>query len=111
MTEPREGIDDEYAPLDLGVGLHVVSLLFFCGALASRHLVALLPAEYQRFPTGIFLTALGVPAMSGVGLLVGLVGLRRRDGGGLAKIAVFLNATALVLSGLAILAFFLILPD
>ena len=103
--------DDEYATVQVGGGLGVLSLLFFVLSLGSRFLVELLPRDWRPFPWRILLPALGVPVLAGIGLVFGLLGLRTQRGRGFAKVGVFLNAVAIALSVLAILAFFWILPD
>lgn len=102
--------EDEYALVSLGGGPGLLSLVFFVLALGSRFLVDLLPPEMRPFPWGILLPGLGVPVLSFLGLLFGLVGVRRASGRGFARMGILLNSIALVLSALAILAFFLILP-
>lgn len=110
--EPRpELLDDEYAALRLGAGLPVLSLACFAAALGARFLVSFLPLELLGYPWRVLLPALAVPALAALGLLLGLAGLRSPDTRGLARIGVFVNAVALVLSGLFAWAFFYILPD
>ncbi|MDX1630933.1 MAG: hypothetical protein R3234_03680 [Thermoanaerobaculia bacterium] len=102
--------EDEYALVDLGGGPGLLSILFFVLALGSRFLVELIPVEMRPFPWNILLPGLGVPVLAGIGLLLGLVGLRRASGRGFARVGVLLNSIAVLLSVLAILAFYLILP-
>jgi uncharacterized membrane protein len=103
--------EDEYAVVQVGGSLGVVSIAFFVLALGSRFLVELIPREWRPFPWRVLLPALGVPVLAGIGLLFGLLGLRRERGRGFARVGVFLNTVAIALSALAILAFFWILPD
>lgn len=107
---PPEFFDDEYAALELGAGLPVLSLACFGAALGARFLVSLLPVEVLGYPWRILLPALAVPALSALGLLLALLGLRNRKTHGLARVGVFVNTVALVLSGLFAWAFFYILP-
>lgn len=51
-----------------------------------------------------------MPVLATVGLLFGLMGLRRPETRGVARIAVLLNLIVLGLSALAIAAFYYILP-
>ncbi len=108
IPEPGGG---EYGTVTLPHVWHVLSLLFFAAAMGARFLTALIPRELLR---GIIwrplLTAFAVPLLATLGLLFALIGLRSPEGRGAAKIALFLNATVLVLSGLALWAFFRILP-
>ena len=106
--EPLVG---EYGTVTLPHAWHVLSLVFFAAAMGARFLTALVPRELIA---GIIwrpvLTAFTVPLLATIGLLCALIGLRRPEGRGAAKIALFLNATVLLLSGLALWAFFWILP-
>jgi len=97
--------------MDVGMSLPAVSLLFFAAALASRFLVRLLPAPYQVFPWRAFLSALGVPVLASVGLVIGLFGLLDKRGRGLSKLAVALNGVALLIGISLVALFFWILPD
>ena len=105
-----ELLDDEYAALKLGAGLPALSLACFAAALGARFLVSWLPVEALGYPWRLLLPALAVPALSALGLLFGLVGLRHRESRGLARVGVFVNAVALGLSGLCAWAIFYILP-
>jgi hypothetical protein len=109
IPDPLAG---EYGTITFPHAWHVLSLLFFAAALGARFLTALVPRELL---VGIIwrpvLTAFSVPLLATIGLLFALVGLRRPEGRGASKIALFLNATVLALSGLALWAFFRILPD
>lgn len=103
----------EYAALDLPDRWPLVSLALFLAALAARYLVKLVPAAYLAYlpvPRAVA-TALAVPALAALGLLAGLIGARTSPGSGIARTGIFLNAVVLALSGLAIWAFFRILPD
>ncbi len=106
--EPLVG---EYGAITLPHAWHILSLFFFAAALGARFLTALIPRELL---TGIIwrpvLTAFSVPFLAMIGLLFALIGLRRPEARGAAKIALFLNATVLLLSGLALWAFFRIMP-
>lgn len=100
----------EYAVLRVPDAWHVLSLLFFVAALGSRFLVRFLPVGRGFFYRPV-LSAFLVPVLAGIGLLLGLAGLRRPATRGVARVAVFLNSIVLVLSALALAAFFYILPD
>jgi ABC-type sugar transport system permease subunit len=101
----------EYGTVTLPHAWHVLSLAFFVAALGARFLTALVPRELL---VGVIwrpvLTAFTVPLLATIGLLFALIGLRRPEGRGACKIALFLNVTVLALSGLALWAFFRILP-
>ncbi|HEV8583315.1 MAG TPA: hypothetical protein VGX68_29980 [Thermoanaerobaculia bacterium] len=101
--------EGEYGTLDLPDGWHVASLACFAASLAARFLVRLLPAGHTFFGR-VFLPGLAVFALAGLGLLCGLIGMRKTRGRGLARVGVFLNATVLALSALAVAVFFYILP-
>ncbi|HSG39479.1 MAG TPA: hypothetical protein VLE27_07550 [Thermoanaerobaculia bacterium] len=108
--EPRQlshYTEGEYAALDAPDAWHVISLAFFTAALGARYLVRLLPAA--PFPRTL-LPGLAVLLFATLGLLCGFLGMRNPRGRGVAKIGVFLNATALLLGLLATAAFFYILP-
>ncbi len=108
--EPRQlshYTEGEYGALDAPDAWHVISLAFFAAALGSRYLVRLLPSA--PFPR-VLLPGLAVLLFAGLGLLCGFLGMRSPRGRGMAKMGVFLNATALVLGLLATAAFFYILP-
>lgn len=106
-----EPVGGEYGTISLPHAWHVLSLLFFTAAMGARFLTALIPRELLR---GIIwrpvLTAYLVPLLALLGVLFALIGLRRPEGRGAAKIALFLNATVLLLSSLALWAFFRIMP-
>lgn len=102
--------EGEYGALDLPDGWHVASLACFAASLIARFLVRLLPAGSSFFGR-VFLPGIAVFALASLGLLCGLLGLRKTHGRGLAKMGIFLNSTVLALSLLAAAAFFYILPD
>lgn len=101
--------EGEYGALDLPDAWHAASLLCFAASLGARFLVKLLPAGDSFFGR-VFLPGFAVFALAGLGLLFGLLGLRKPQGRGLAKAGVFLNVTVLVLGALAVVVFFRILP-
>lgn len=107
---PPELSDGEYAVLRLPDAWHVLSLTLFLAAVGARFLVALLPPELHPMPKPI-LSAFTVPALASLGLLAAVVGLRRPESRGAAKIGLLLNGIVLLLSALALAAFFYILPD
>ena len=100
IPEPAGG---EYGSITLPHAWHVLSLLFFAAALGARFLTALIPRELLR---GIILPPVlplfSVPLLALIGVLFALIGLRQPEGRGPAKIALFLNVTVLVLSGLVL---------
>lgn len=110
--DPRPAFpgDDEYAVLDLGNVWPLLGLVCFLGALGARFLVELVPRDLLGWPWRLLLPGLSVPVLSLLGLIFGLVGLRRAEGRGLAKVAVLVNAVGLVVGLLAIWVFFAILP-
>jgi len=101
--------EGEYGTLDLPDGWHVASLALFAASLGARFLVRLFPAGHTFFGR-VFLPGLTVFALSGLGLLCGLLALRKPRGHGIAKVGVFLNATVLVLATLATVVFFRLMP-
>jgi hypothetical protein len=101
--------EGEYGALDLPDAWHAASLVCFVASLGARFLVKLLPAGNAYFGR-VVLPGLAVFTLAGLGLLFGLIGMRKAHGRGLAKVGVFLNVTVLVLGGLAVAAFFYILP-
>jgi ABC-type sugar transport system permease subunit len=109
--DPPAPLGGEYGTVTLPHAWHVLSLLFFAAAIGARFLTALIPRELL---VGVIwrpvLTAFSVPLLAGIGLLFALLGLRKAEGRGAAKIALFLNATVLLLSGVALWAFFRIMP-
>ena len=106
-----EPLSGEYGTITLPHAWHVLSLVCFAAAMGARFLTALIPRELLA---GVIwrpvLTAFAVPLLATFGLLFALMGLRRPEGRGAAKVALFLNATVLALSGLALWAFFKIMP-
>jgi hypothetical protein len=102
---PDEG---EYGAVALPSSWPVLSLLFFAAALASRIFVNLIPRELRPLP-GPILTAVVVPALALVGLFFGFVGRRNPRTAGTSRLGIFLNAVTLVLSFLALFAYWLIL--
>ena len=109
--DPPEPPGGEYGTITLPHAWHVLSLAFFAAAMGARFLTALIPRELLA---GVIwrpvLTAFAVPLLAGLGLLCALIGLRYPEGKAAAKIALFLNATVLLLSGVALWAYFRILP-
>ena len=97
--------DDEYATLNLSTSWPVLSLLCFVGALGARFLVRLIPAEVVGWPWRLILPALGVLALSLLGLVFGLIGLRTPEHRGLSRVGALVNGIALLL-GLAMAGMF-----
>jgi hypothetical protein len=100
----------EYAVIRVPDAWHVLSLLCFLSALGARFLVALVPSELNPLFYRPLLTAAAVPFLALVGILFGLLGLRSPAGRSTARVALFLNGVVLVIGGLAIGAFYWILP-
>jgi len=108
--DPPPFNEGEYAVLQVPDAWHVLSLVFFIAALGARFLVRFLPQGRGIFYRPV-LTAFSVPVLAGLGLLFGLIGLRNPATRGVARIAVFLNLIVLVLSALALAAYFWIMPN
>jgi|CXWL01.1.fsa_nt_gi hypothetical protein len=110
--EPAGVEGDEYGPVELGAGWHLLSLLCFAGALGARYLVAAMPITWSLGPrwTRVLLPGLATLIFAICGLLLGLVGMRRGDSRALSRLGVALNGLALVLALLLTAAFFWILP-
>lgn len=98
--------DDEYATLDVSTGWPVLSLVCFVGALGARYLVRFLPDDLVNWPWRRMMPTFGVLGFSFLGLVFGLLGLLRIEHRGLARVAILLNAVALLLGLLAVGAFF-----
>jgi hypothetical protein len=111
-VEPRplpHYTEGEYGTLDLPDGWHVASLAFFALSLGARFLVKLLPAGRYFFPR-VLLPGIAVFTLAALGLICGLIGLRKIRGRGIAKVGVFLNGVVLALAVLATIVFFRIMP-
>lgn len=108
--EQSPDFDGEYGAVRLPEAWHVLSLLCFAGALGARFLVTLLPDGLRLPFYRALLPGMLTLALAGLGLVLGLLGLRVPAGRSTARVAVFLNATVLVLGLLAAAAFFYILP-
>jgi hypothetical protein len=106
-------LDGAYGPVGSPGGFHVLSLLCFLAALGARFITPLLPRDLVRsvFMSRQVAAAFLVPLLAILGLLCGLVALRKPETRSTAKIALGLNAVVLALSGLALWAFFWILPE
>jgi hypothetical protein len=102
--------EGEYGVIRIPDAWHVASLACFTAALGARFLVKLLPVQWMPLPKPL-MPAITVLLLASVGLALGLMGLKNPRSRGAARVAVFLNATVLVLGGLAAVAFFRILPD
>jgi uncharacterized membrane protein HdeD (DUF308 family) len=100
----------EYGVIKIPDAWHVLSLLCFLCALGARFLTALIPRELSPLFHRPLLTAAAVPVIALVGLAFGLIGLRNPAGRSTARVALFLNGVTLVLGGLAIAAFYYIMP-
>jgi hypothetical protein len=111
--ERADALDGAYGLVSSPGGFHVLSLLCFLAALGARFITALLPGDLVRelFRFRSTATAFLVPAFAVLGLLCGLVALRKPETRATAKIALGLNAVVLLLSALALWAFFRILPE
>jgi hypothetical protein len=106
---PETG-DGEYGVIRIPDAWHVLSLLCFLAALGARFLIALIPAEVHTFLYRPILTAFTVPAIALVGVFCGLLGLRNPAGRSTARVALFFNGVVVVIGGLAIAAFYWIMP-
>lgn len=101
----RERSDDDTSPVEstgeyATIGLRSVwgslSLLVFVAAVAARQLVRLLPSHLQGWGTMPPLAVTAVPPLALLGLLLGVVGLRRERRRTLALMGVLLNGIVLV---------------
>lgn len=108
--DPPPFDEGEYAVLKVPDAWHVLSLVFFIASLGARFVVRFLPPVRGIWFRPV-LTAYLVPFLAGLGLMFGLVALRKPETRGVARVAVFLNLIVLALSALALAAFFWILPD
>jgi hypothetical protein len=100
----------EYGAIRVPDAWHVLSLLCFLAAMGARFLTALIPRDLNPFYYRSILTLYAVPAIAGVGVLLGLLGLRNPEGRASAKVALFLNSVVLVLGIVGIAAVRWILP-
>jgi hypothetical protein len=100
----------EYGVIRIPDAWHVLSLLCFLAALGARFLIALIPTEGHTFLYRPILTAFTVPAVALVGVCFGLLGLRNPAGRSTARVALFLNGVVVVIGGLAMAAFYWIMP-
>lgn len=107
--DPLPFNEGEYSVLQMPDAWHVVSLIFFVASLGARFLVAFLPSGRGIFYRPI-LTAFSVPVLATFGLVFGLIGLRRPESRGVARVAVLLNLIVLALSAMAIAVFYYIMP-
>jgi hypothetical protein len=108
--EQSPDFDGEYGAVRLPEAWHVLSLLCFAGALGARYLVTLLPDGLRPLFYRPLLPGMVALSLAGLGLVLGLIGMRVPAGRSTARVAVFLNATVLALGLLAAAAFFYILP-
>ena len=108
--EPPEFSDGEYGAIKAPDAWHVVSLACFAGALGARFIAKLFPRGWMPPWSRPLLPALVVLILAILGLLFGLMGLRSAQSRGAARVALFLNATVLVLGMLGVGVFFYILP-
>jgi len=103
--------DGEYGEIRFGDSWkNVASLLCFVAALGSRYLVQGIPREL--LPMSRTVMAIPVALMlGGLGIVLGMAGLRHSRSAGLAKLGLFLNATVFGLACLAALFLFYMVPD
>jgi hypothetical protein len=101
----------EYGAVTAPGGFHVLSLLCFLAALGARFITPLFPDDLRRMLSRPILTALLVLGFSALGVLLGLIALRRPETRGTARIALGLNLIVLLLSGVAVWFVFRIMPD
>lgn len=102
--------EGEYGVVNLSDSWHVASLLCFVAALGSRFLVAGIPRGVLPLPRSM-MSGVFVLIFAGIGILCGMVALRRARNSGPAKVGIFLNATVLALGSVATIVFFYIMPD
>lgn len=101
--------DGEYGTLDFSTRWPVLSFLCFALALGARYLVQAIPREVVGWPMRMLLPGLGVLALCFLGLIFGLLGLRKPEHRGMARVGILVNGIGLALGGLAVVAFFWIL--
>ena len=88
----------EYASLTLGSGWGVMSLLFFFFAIGARQLVRWLPPQLQGSSLMPPVAVLAVPPLALIGLVFGLMGLRRGKRRTLSLLGATLNGIVMILS-------------
>jgi hypothetical protein len=109
--DPAPDISEgEYGVVRIPDAWHVASLGCFVAALGARFLVGLIPRAWSLPFNRLVLPGIAVFLLASLGIGFGLMGLRSSRGRETARVAIFLNATVLVLSLLAAAAFFYILP-
>ena len=84
--------------MTVGSAWGIASLLFFIAAITARQLVRLLPSHLQGWNILPPAAVLAVPPLALIGLLLGLVGMRRRSRRTLALLGAALNGIVLVLA-------------
>lgn len=102
--------DGEYGVVRIPDAWHVASLACFVAALGARFVVGLIPRAWSLPISRLLLPGLAVLVLASLGIAFGLLGLRSSRGRETARVAIFLNASVLVLALLAAAAFFYILP-
>ena len=102
-TTPVE-YSGEYSTITLRSAWGSLSLLFFLAAVGARQIVRLLPSSLQGWNVMPPLAVILVPPLALLGLLAGLVGLRR-GGRILATLGALLNAIVLVATLVFLLGF------
>lgn len=90
----RMAVGDEYEVVELRLSWGLLSLFFFGSIVMIRPVLRLLPWQPDNVYLMPLMTALAVPVFGLVGLGFGLLGRRRDERPGAAKIGVFLNAIA-----------------
>lgn len=88
----------EYAAVTLGSVWGIASLLLFVCAISTRQLVRFLPPHQQGWNLLPPVAVLAVPPLALIGLVLGLVGLRRSRRRTLALLGAALNGVVLLLA-------------
>ncbi len=87
----------EYSTVSLGSAWGMISLACFAASMAANQLVSLLPPHLQGRYLLPPLVVRIIPALTLVGILLGVIGLRRERRRTLALLGIVLNGIVLVL--------------
>lgn len=93
----QAALDDDYEVISLKISWASLSILLFLLTLPARDLLQFLPWRPQRIWTWPLVPPLVILALSTLGLLSGLLGLRWSAHKGVAKTGMFLNGTVLAI--------------
>jgi hypothetical protein len=95
----------EYATISVGCVWGVASLLLFAASLMTRQLVGFLPPHLQGYYLMPPLVVRLTPLIALIGLLVGMIGVRRKTPRSLALLGAGLNVVVVLLSSLFFIGF------